>query len=71
MCDIVPDVCLEDNKIQISVSVSVSVIEGLSGPASVKCLSVRVIHCFLFYFEVLSVSYSTCPVKRCPSGVSD
>ena len=27
--------------------------------------------CFLFYFEVLSVFYPPCPVKCCPSGVSD
>ena len=43
----------------------------LSGSASVNCLSVWVIRCFLFYFEVPFVSYSPCPVKCWPSGLFD
>ena len=38
---------------------------------SIICLCVGVIQCFLFYFEILSVSYFPCPVKRCPSDVFD
>ena len=41
----------------------------LSGSGSINCPSFGVIQWFLFYFEILSVSYFPFPVKRYPSGV--